>query len=123
MPGQPIRFGPGGERGVARGPMAVSEIVEVDEIGERALIVHDPDRGDLGLAFSLARLAEDRPGPTPIGIFRSVRRPVDGRAGAALPDDPISDDQLAELLDSGEMDRGVAATTTTGVRVVNPTRR
>ena len=102
MPGQPIRFGPGGERGVARGRDGRLEIVEVDEIGERALIVHDPDRGDLGLAFSLARLAEDPTGPTPIGIFRSVRRPVYGRAGAALPDDPISDDQLAELLDSGE---------------------
>ena len=101
-PGQPIRFGPGGERGVARGRDGGLEIVEVDEVGERALIVHNPDRGDLGLAFSLARLAEDPTGPTPIGIFRSVQRPVYGRAGAVVPDDPISDDQLAELLDSGD---------------------
>ncbi len=101
-PGQPIRFGPGGERGVARGRDGGLEIVDVDKVGEQALIVHDPNRGDLGLAFSLARLAEDPTGPTPIGIFRSVRRPVYGRAGDAVAEDPISDERLAELLDSGD---------------------
>jgi len=101
-PGRPIRFGPGDERGVARGRDGGLELVDVQDVGEQALIVHDPDRGDLGLAFSLARLAEDPTGPTPIGIFRSVQRPVYGRAGAVVAQDPVSDDQLAELLDSGD---------------------
>ena len=44
--------------------------------------MHDPHRADPGLAFSLARLAEDPTGPTPIGIFRDVERPVFGRSRA-----------------------------------------
>ncbi|MGA2925466.1 MAG: 2-oxoacid:ferredoxin oxidoreductase subunit beta [Solirubrobacteraceae bacterium] len=100
--GRPIRFGPGGERGVARGRDGALELVSVEDAGEDALIVHDPNRGDLGLAFSLARLAEDPTGPTPIGIFRSVQRPVYGRTGAALPEDAVSDERLAELLVSGD---------------------
>ena len=77
--GKPIRFGVDGERGVARGPDGGLEIVDVADVGEDALIVHDPHRADPGLAFSLARLAEDPTGPTPIGIFRDVERPVFGR--------------------------------------------
>src|SRR5207302_1662174 len=68
--GQPIRFGPNGERGVARAADGGLEIVEVGDGGEEDLIVHDPARPDPSLAFSLARLAADPTGPTPIGIFR-----------------------------------------------------
>ncbi len=100
--GQPIRFGPQRERGVAPGRDGGLEIVDVDDVGEQALIVHDPNRGDPGPAFSLARLAEDPTGPTPIGIFRSVQRPVYGRAGAPLPEEPISDERLEELLVSSD---------------------
>jgi 2-oxoglutarate ferredoxin oxidoreductase subunit beta len=66
-------------------------------VGEDALIVHDPGRIDPGLAFSLARLAEDPTGPTPIGVFRDVVRPVYGRGGAAGAGS-ASDAELAELL-------------------------
>src|SRR5581483_1386020 len=72
--GRPIRFGVEQERGVARGPDGGLQIVPVEEVGEEALIVHDPTRRDPGLAFSLARLADDPTCPTPIGIFRSVER-------------------------------------------------
>ncbi|MBV8991857.1 MAG: 2-oxoacid:ferredoxin oxidoreductase subunit beta [Solirubrobacterales bacterium] len=98
--GKSIRFGIDDERGVARGPDGGLVIVDVAGVGEEALIVHDPQRPDPGLAFSLARLAEDPTGPTPIGIFRSVRRPVYGRGGAAR--EPASDDQLAGLLAGGD---------------------
>jgi 2-oxoglutarate ferredoxin oxidoreductase subunit beta len=100
-PGQPIRFGAQGERGVARGADGGLEIVPVSEVGEDALIVHDPTRMDPGLAFSLARLAEDPTGPTPIGIFRDVRRPVYGRA-ATVASETASDSELAELLVRGD---------------------
>ena len=99
--GQPIRFGVDGERGVARGADGGLEIVSVDEVGEQALIVHDPTRMDPGLAFSLARLAEDPTGPTPIGIFRDVQRPVYGRPSKILAD-PVADAELADLLARGD---------------------
>ena len=99
--GQPIRFGVERERGVARGSDGGLHIVAVDEVGEDALIVHDPTRRDPGLAFSLARLAEDPTGPTPIGIFRSVERPVYARPSKVLPE-PVSDAELEELLTRGD---------------------
>ena len=99
--GQPIRFGPEGERGVARAPDGGLQIVSVAEVGDDALIVHDPGRRDPGLAFSLARLAEDPTGPTPIGIFRQVSRPVYGRPTKVLAE-PVADQELAELLARGE---------------------
>jgi 2-oxoglutarate ferredoxin oxidoreductase subunit beta len=99
--GQPIRFGPNGERGVARAADGGLETVEVAEVGEDALIVHDPGRTDPGLAFSLARLAEDPTGPTPIGIFRSVQRPVFGRGGV-VDHEAASDHQLGALLSGGD---------------------
>jgi 2-oxoglutarate ferredoxin oxidoreductase subunit beta len=92
--GQPIRFGPAGERGVARGDDGALAIVEVAEVGEDALVVHDP--GDAGLAYALARLAEDPSGPTPIGIFRVAQRPVFRRAEGTGT--PPSEQQLSQLL-------------------------
>ena len=98
--GEPIRFGVDGERGVARAPDGGLEIVPVADVGEDALIVHDPNRADPGLAFSLARLAEDPTGPTPIGIFRDVQRPVFGRTAPAAQ--PANEQALAELLHGGD---------------------
>jgi 2-oxoglutarate ferredoxin oxidoreductase subunit beta len=99
--GQPIRFGVDGERGVAVRPDGGLRIADVSEVGEEGLLVHDPHRVDSGLAFSLARLAEDPTGPTPIGIFRDVERPVYGRAATVRPE-PASEEELGELLHAGE---------------------
>jgi 2-oxoglutarate/2-oxoacid ferredoxin oxidoreductase subunit beta len=99
--GEPIRFGVDGERGVARGADGGLELVNVADVGEDALIVHDPARLDPGVAFSLARLAEDPTGPTPIGIFRDVQRAVYGREGRVAPE-PAGEDELGELLLSGD---------------------
>jgi 2-oxoglutarate/2-oxoacid ferredoxin oxidoreductase subunit beta len=99
--GRPIRFGAEAERGVARAPDGGLQIVDVDAVREDALIVHDPYRSDPGLAFSLARLAEDPTGPTPIGIFRAVERPVFGRGGV-VRSEPASEAELGELLLAGD---------------------
>jgi 2-oxoglutarate ferredoxin oxidoreductase subunit beta len=99
--GEPIRFGVDGERGVARGADGGLELVNVADVGEDALIVHDPARLDPGVAFSLARLAEDPTGPTPIGIFRDVQRAVYGRDGR-VPAEPAAEAELGELLVSGD---------------------
>src|SRR5437588_1536506 len=66
--GKPIRFGASGERGVALRPDGGLRIVDVDEVGEDALLVHEPGRRDPSLAFALARPAEDPTGPTPVGV-------------------------------------------------------
>ncbi len=77
--GKPIRFGADGERGVVRGADGDLRIADVAEVGEDALVVHDAHREDPSLAFALSRLAASPDGPTPIGIFRAVDRPVSGR--------------------------------------------
>src|SRR5207248_6522241 len=99
--GQPIRFGTDDERGVARAADGGLEIVNVSDVGEDTLLVHDSERRDPSLAFSLARLAEDPSGPTPIGIFRRVQRPVYSRS-AQVPPESASESELAELLVSGD---------------------
>ena len=54
---------PSGEHGVARGADGDLALVDVDDVGEDALLVHDAHRDDPSLAFALARLADapDRP--------------------------------------------------------------
>jgi 2-oxoglutarate ferredoxin oxidoreductase subunit beta len=74
--GKPIRFGAGGERGVIADSDGTLRIVDVEEVGEDRLIVHDEHLLDAGRAFALSRLSHTPSGPTPIGIFRSVERPV-----------------------------------------------
>jgi 2-oxoglutarate ferredoxin oxidoreductase subunit beta len=98
--GEPIRFGADGARGVARSSDGGLSLVNVADVGEDALLVHDPGRRDPSLAFSLARLAEDPTGPTPIGIFRAIERPVFGRGHVNV--EPASEDKLGELLHSGD---------------------
>jgi 2-oxoglutarate ferredoxin oxidoreductase subunit beta len=56
------------------------EMVSVSDAGEDALLLHDAHRKDPALAFSLAHLSERPTGPTPIGVFRQVERPVYGQA-------------------------------------------
>jgi 2-oxoglutarate ferredoxin oxidoreductase subunit beta len=76
--GEPIRFGPEGERGVVQRSDGRLEIVEVADVGEDALLVHDEAREDPGLAFALSRLSHGPYEPTPIGVFRAVERPEYG---------------------------------------------
>jgi 2-oxoglutarate ferredoxin oxidoreductase subunit beta len=74
--GEPIRFGPDGERGVRLTGDGRVELVDVAEVGEDALLVHDAHREDPSLAFMLSRLSHGADGPTPIGVFRDIERPV-----------------------------------------------
>ena len=76
--GTPIRFGPDGEKGVALDPQGRPAIVDVADVGEGALIIHDEKRAEPGLAFMLSRLSHGPFEPTPIGVFRAVERPAYG---------------------------------------------
>jgi 2-oxoglutarate ferredoxin oxidoreductase subunit beta len=73
--GEPIRFGANGEHGVVSDAQGRLHVVEVKDVGEDALLVHDEQRADPGLAFGLSRLATGPHQPTPIGVFRAVERP------------------------------------------------
>jgi 2-oxoglutarate ferredoxin oxidoreductase subunit beta len=103
--GAPIQFGPEGERGVVQRPDGRIEIVEVADVGVDGLLVHDAHRGDPSLAFALAHLAERPTGPTPIGVFRAVERPVYGEAmdeQLASARERFGPGDLATLLHSGD---------------------
>ena len=78
--GQPVRFGAEGERGVVLKSDGACELVDVAAVGEDALLVHDEHQAEGSLAFSLSRISHTPHGPTPIGIFRDVERPVYDRA-------------------------------------------
>jgi 2-oxoglutarate/2-oxoacid ferredoxin oxidoreductase subunit beta len=73
--GEPIRFGAEGEHGVVLHRDGSVEVVEVADVGESALLVHDEQRENPGLAFQLSRLSRGPYEPTPIGVFRDVGRP------------------------------------------------
>jgi 2-oxoglutarate ferredoxin oxidoreductase subunit beta len=73
--GEPIRFGADGEHGVALNEFGECELVEVANVGEDKLLVHDEHRPDPTLAFALSRIADRPTMPTPIGVFRDVDRP------------------------------------------------
>jgi 2-oxoglutarate ferredoxin oxidoreductase subunit beta len=64
------------EQGVVTRPGGGVEIVDVASVGEDALLRHDESAEDPSLAFALSRLSHTPVGPTPIGIFRAVARPV-----------------------------------------------
>jgi 2-oxoglutarate/2-oxoacid ferredoxin oxidoreductase subunit beta len=74
--GEPIRFGTDNERGVVLNAFGECEIVEVADVGEDALLVHDETRDDPALAFALSRLSSSPTTPTPMGVFRSIQRPT-----------------------------------------------
>ena len=92
--GQPIRFGAEGERGVVQRSDGRLEIVDVADVGEDALLVHDEGREDPGLAFALSRLSRGPYEPTPIGVFRAVERPEYG-------------DQMARQITDAQEQRGM----------------
>jgi 2-oxoglutarate ferredoxin oxidoreductase subunit beta len=78
--GRPIRFGTEGEKGVILDGQGRARIVDVADVGEDAILVHDESREEPGLAFMLSRLARGPYEPTPVGVFRAVERPDYGSA-------------------------------------------
>lgn len=93
--GQPIRFGPEGTRGVVRDRRTGDlSVVTVTPENEADILVHDAHTASPTTAFALSRLADpDTLHHTPIGVFRSVERPV-------------YDTQMAEQLDTAIEQRG-----------------
>ncbi|WP_405920415.1 2-oxoacid:ferredoxin oxidoreductase subunit beta [Streptomyces longwoodensis] len=76
--GRPIRFGADGARGVVRDRATGDlEVVTVTPDNESDVLVHDAHAATPTTAFALSRLADPTTlNHTPIGVFRSVERPV-----------------------------------------------
>jgi 2-oxoglutarate ferredoxin oxidoreductase subunit beta len=102
--GGPIRFGAEQEKGVVQLQDGSCAIVDVAEVGEEALLVHDEHHPHPSLAFALSRLSHEPTGPAPIGVFRDVERPVydelmEEQLSAARAQ---ADGDLEELLHAGD---------------------
>lgn len=76
--GEPIRFGVEGSKGVVRDPATGDlVVVPVTADNEHQILVHDAHATSPTTAFALSRLADpDTLHHTPIGVLRSVQRPV-----------------------------------------------
>ncbi len=101
--GKPIRFGADGERGVSRDSTGRLSIVDAN--GGKELLVHDAHDHNPSHAFALAHLAERPTGPTPIGVFRAIERPLYTEAMTAeleRSQDGHGDADLNELFRSGD---------------------
>src|SRR4051794_25110411 len=85
--GQPIRFGSDGQYGVVRDKDSGQVFsVEVADVHESDLMVHDAHASDPTTAFALSRLTDAGVlHRAPIGIFRQVERPTyDDQARAQI---------------------------------------
>ena len=76
--GEPIRFGVEGAKGLVRDTETGGvKVVEVADVGEDAILVHDAHNPDPTTAFAISRLTDSGYlNQSPIGIFRQVERPT-----------------------------------------------
>jgi len=74
-PGKPIRFGANNEFAVVVDGGG-AHVVATADVAEGDIHVHNPSNPDPSAAFALSRLSHGPYGPTPIGIFRNVKRPT-----------------------------------------------
>jgi 2-oxoglutarate/2-oxoacid ferredoxin oxidoreductase subunit beta len=70
--GKPMRFGKDREKGIALGEGMRPKVVNVADVGESQLLVHDETSEVCALLLSRLTAPEF---PTPIGVFRAVSRP------------------------------------------------
>ena len=94
--GEPILFGSEKQFGVMADDGEVS-IVNVDEVGQESILVHDENRVDPSRAFALSRLSETPDTPTPMGVFRAVERDQYAVSLKAQIDGVVKDQGRADL--------------------------
>ncbi|HZD18546.1 MAG TPA: 2-oxoacid:ferredoxin oxidoreductase subunit beta [Actinomycetota bacterium] len=101
--GKPILFD-GDNRCVAVGDNGWLVIRDMDEVEPETIVVHDT-RGRSSLAFALANLSHQPTGPTCIGVFREVERPIYGEAISEQIQhaaERLGPGNLRELLNGGD---------------------
>jgi 2-oxoglutarate ferredoxin oxidoreductase subunit beta len=80
--GEPLVFGPDGASCVVRDEFGGLRIAETNQVDPGEIVVHDAHREDPSYAFALSRLSTQDLRYTPMGVFRSVRRPAYDRTMA-----------------------------------------
>jgi 2-oxoglutarate/2-oxoacid ferredoxin oxidoreductase subunit beta len=103
--GEQIRFGKDREKGVRLSPAGGLAVVDVADVDDSEILVHDVSHEEPALAFMLSRLGNVDDGVTPIGVFRSVDRAiyddeVNAQIDHAVAKDGVGD--LEALLHSGD---------------------
>ena len=72
--GMPMRFGKKQEKGIRLNGLT-PEVVNVADVGEENLLVHDEKAEQPTLAYFLSRMGPPH-FPTPVGVFRAIDKPV-----------------------------------------------
>lgn len=72
--GEPMRFGNKLEKGIRLNGLK-PEVVDVAEVGEEHLLVHNEKSTEPTLAYLLSRMGPPD-FPTPLGVFRAIEKPV-----------------------------------------------
>ncbi|MGY1916165.1 2-oxoacid:ferredoxin oxidoreductase subunit beta [Blastococcus sp. SYSU DS0973] len=73
--GKPLVFGPDGASCVVRDDFGGLRIAETNQVEASEIVVHDATREDPSYAFALSRLSSQDLRYSPMGVFRSVRKP------------------------------------------------
>ncbi|HEY1331452.1 MAG TPA: 2-oxoacid:ferredoxin oxidoreductase subunit beta [Actinomycetota bacterium] len=102
---KPIVFGPNQEHCVYVKDDGMLGLGETADVAPERVFVHDAHRESSGRVFALAHLSEGPTGPTALGVFRDVQRPVygdlmDQQIDAAT--DRLGEGDLDKLLHSGD---------------------
>ncbi|HET7146676.1 MAG TPA: hypothetical protein VFI10_05690, partial [Gaiellaceae bacterium] len=71
--GEPILWGADHEKGLRQRP---DGSIEACAASDEGVLVHDADHESPSLAFALSRVTQATHGGTPVGVFRSIQRPV-----------------------------------------------
>ncbi len=101
--GKPMIFGKAGEKGIRLNGLT-PEVVDVAEVGEENLLVHNESAAEPTLAYFLSRMGPPD-FPTPLGVFRCIDKPVYNQAlmakvEAARAGDPPGLDELFRQTES-----------------------
>jgi len=101
--GKPMIFGTAREKGICLNGLS-PEVVDVAEVGEENLLVHDETAVEPTLAYFLSRMGPPD-FPTPVGVFRRIDKPIYDQAmmakvEAARAGDPPGLDQLFRQAES-----------------------
>ncbi|HEX9312426.1 MAG TPA: 2-oxoacid:ferredoxin oxidoreductase subunit beta [Actinomycetota bacterium] len=103
--GEPVTFGPSGERCVAVEYDGTFRIADTADTPAELIYVHDAEAENPSAAFALAHLSRGPTQPTAIGVFRDVRRPFYGQlmnAQIERATDKLGQGDLEKLLHSGD---------------------
>jgi len=100
--GEPITWGPDRSKALRQRADGSIEVCDADD---QNVLVHDAEHETPSLAFALSRVTQQRNGGTPVGVFRSIERPVYDDLMAeqlATATAKRGEGDLAALLHSGE---------------------